>query len=158
MQKTETALTNLREHWQKEGCPPIAKIAKRANVPSATANRYLAGVTKGGTPETIRALAIAMDRPDIADLIPYTGLGGNEHAEDYIVELHKQWDEAAQQRLTEAEARHAPELEKLRNDHREERNAFADQLKALRSQTLLLTIEKWVFAILFATSIILHHK
>ena len=158
MQKTSAALEALCEHWQNEGCPSATKIAKKANVSPATANRYLTGVTKLGTPETIRALAIAMDRRDIAESIPSTKLGGNEHAEAYIAELHKQWDEAAQQRLTEAEARHAQELEKLRSDHNEERKTWSDQLKALRNQTLLLSVEKWIFAILFATSIILHHK
>ena len=158
MQNTTKALSALRAHWQSEGCPSISKIAKSANVPSATANRYLAGVTKGGTPETIRALAIAMDRHDIADSIPYTSLAGNDHAEDYIAELHKQWDEAAQQRLDEAVERHKQEMETLRADHREERQTWSDQLSVLRKQIHMTTIEKWLFAALFAISMVLHHK
>ena len=158
MQNTTKALADLRDHWQSLGCPAIAPIAKKANVPSATANRYLAGVTKGGTPETIRALAIALDRPDIGDSIPYTGLGGNEHAEDYIAELHKQWDEAAQQRISEETARHRHEMETLRADHREDRNIWNEQLSVLRRQIHAATIEKWVFAILFIISIALHHR
>lgn len=157
MQNTTRALAELRAHWQSVGCPPIAPIAKKANVPSATANRYIAGVTKGGTPETIRALAIAMDRPDIADSIPYTTLSGNEHAEDYIAELHKQWDEAAQQRLDEKEIRHRQELEALRSDHREDRIAWNEQMSLLRKQVHAMAIEKWLFAALFAASMILHH-
>ena len=157
MQNTTKALAALREHWQSVGCPPIAPIAKKANVPSATANRYIAGVTKGGTPETIRALAIAMDRQDIADAIPYTSLSGNEHAEDYIAELHKQWDEAAQQRIAEEAARHKQEMELLRADHREDRKAWNEQIVVLRKQIHATTIEKWLFAALFAASMLLHH-
>ena len=81
MQKTSQALADLRRHWREDGCPSIAKIAKKANVPSATANRYLTGVTKGGAPETIRALAIAMDRRDIAESLPYIGIGELDHSE-----------------------------------------------------------------------------
>lgn len=166
MQNTTKALAALREHWQSIGCPPIAPIAKRANVPSATANRYIAGVTKGGTPETIRALAIAMDRQDIADSIPYTSLGGNEHAEDYIVELLKQWDEASQQRLSEQANRHKQEMELISKDHRAERedwhkqrDAYCKEIERLStsfdSLTKIQHREKWISFALFITAVAL---
>ena len=75
MHDTTKALADLRAHWHAEGCPPISKIAKKANVTSATANRYLSGITKIGAPETIRALAIAMDRRDIADSLQFKSTG-----------------------------------------------------------------------------------
>jgi transcriptional regulator with XRE-family HTH domain len=166
MENTTKALAELRTHWKDEGCPHIAKIAKKANVPSATANRYLSGVTKGGTPETIRALAIAMDRKDIADSIPYTSLGGNEHAEDYIAELHKQWDEAAQQRSAEEAARHKQEMDDLMRDHRAERDswhkqrdAYCEEIerlsKSFDSLTRIHHREKWIAFALCIGSLLL---
>ena len=169
MQKSINALAELRAHWKAEGCPSIAKIAKKANVPSPTANRYLTGVTKGGAAETIRALAIAMDRRDIAESLPYTGSGDNE--QDYIAELLKQWDEATQQRLAEADARHKQEMDDLTRDHRLEREDWHKQRNALYEENANLRktfdsairvqrAERWITASLFVLSVLLlisHH-
>lgn len=171
MQKTVKALADLRAHWRAEGCPSVAKIAKKANIPNATANRYLTGVTKGGAPETIRALAIAMDRRDIADSIPFIGIGESDHTEDYITEMIQQWHETSQQQLAEATTRHKQELEDLTRDHRSERDdwhkqrdALHAQLGALRAsfdssihfrdaQLRIQRIEKWCFLALFLVSV-----
>lgn len=166
MQKSINALAELREHWKSEGCPSIAKIAKKANVPNATANRYLTGATKGGVVETIRALAIAMDRPDIAESIPYTSISGGDHADDYIAELLKQWDEATQQRLSEADARHKQEMDDIIRDHRLEREDWNVQRNALHTENAKLREsfdniikiqhrEKWLTFALFLVSIAL---
>ena len=160
MQNTIKPLADLREHWKSEGCPSIAKIAKAANVPNATANRYLTGITKGGEVETVRALAIAMGRPDIAESIPYTEVGGNKQTNDYIVELKRQWQEQLQQQLADVTAKHKQELEELTRDHRAERedwhkqrNTMNEEIASLRSSFDSLTKiqhrEKWVaFALL----------
>lgn len=171
MQKSINALAELREHWRAEGCPSIAKIAKQANVPNATANRYLTGATKGGVVETIRALAIAMGRPDIAEDVPYTPIGGAEHTDDYIAELLKQWDEASQQRIAEAEARHKQELADLTRDHRLEREDWHKQRDALYKENANLRAtfdsairvqraERWLTSFLFLAAVVFliaHH-
>ena len=165
MQKTVKALADLRLHWREEGCPSVAKIAKKANVPNATANRYLTGVTKGGAPETIRALAIAMDRRDIADSIPFTSVADSDHAEDYITEMIQQWHETSQQQISEVSARHKQELDDLMRDHRLERNEWHEQRKKMSesfdkvisdqaNQIKTHRREKWVAFGLFLVSVV----
>ena len=174
MQNTVKPLADLRAHWRAEGCPSVSKIAKAANVPSATANRYLSGITKGGAPETIRALAIAMDRRDIADSLPFLSVGESGHTEDYIAEMIQQWHETSQQQLTEANTRHKQELEALMRDHRAERDDWHGQRKALHeenanlrasfdsavtfrdAQLRIARIEKWIFFVLFIAALVLH--
>ena len=164
MQNTIKPLAELRDHWKAEGCPSIAKIAKAANVPNATANRYLTGITKGGEVETVRALAIAMGRPDIAEAIPYTEVGGNKQTNDYIVELKRQWQEQLQQQLADVTAKHKQELEDLTRDHRAERedwhtlrNALHEENANLRKtfdQTIKIQHrEKWISYALFLAAI-----
>lgn len=173
MQKTVKALSDLRQHWREEGTPSVAKIAKKANIPSATANRYLTGITKGGAPETIRALAIAMDRRDIADSIPFTSVADSDHAEDYIAEMIQQWHETSQQQIAEASARHKQEMDDLMRDHRLEREDWHQQRKALHEENQNLRvsfdkavasrdhllrvqrIEKWTFFLLFLAAVAL---
>lgn len=130
MQNTAKALAELRKHWKLEGSPPIPQIAKKANVPSATAYRYITGATKGGMAETIRALAIAMDRRDIADSIPYSGISNTEHTEDYLVEFSQQMQERFQQQLAEVTAKHKQEMDDLIRDHRAERDGWHTQRDA----------------------------
>ena len=172
MQKTVKPLEELRKHWKESGEPSIAKIAKKANVPSATANRYIMGVTKGGMAETIRALAIAMDRPDIAESIPYTGMPDSQ-SEDYIIELSQQWQEKYNQQLSEVIAKHKQDLDDLIRNHRIERDEWYAQRKALREEREKLCasfdkatedhakqirthlIEKWVAFGLFIVSVFL---
>ena len=165
MQSTVKPLADLRAHWKAIGCPPISPIAKKANIPSATANRYLSGTTKGGTAETIRALAIAMDRPDIAAAVPFTSIGEVEHTEDYIVELLKQWDEASQQRINEQATRHKQELELIAKDHRAERedwhkqrDAYCKEIERLSTSFDSLTKvqfrEKWISFAMFVAAVI----
>ena len=160
MQNTIKPLAELRDHWKAEGCPSIAKTAKAANVPNATANRYLTGITKGGEVETVRALAIAMGRPDIAEAIPYTEVGGNKQTNDYIVELKRQWQEQLQQQLADVTAKHKQELEDLTRDHRSERddlhkqrNTLNEEIASLRSSfdnlTKIQHREKWISFALF---------
>ena len=174
MQKTVKALADLRTHWREEGCPSVLKISKIANVPHATANRYLTGVTKGGAPETIRALAIAMDRRDIADSIPFTSVADADHAEDYITEMIQQWHETSQQQMAEAAALHKQELEALMRDHRLERDDWHVQRKAMHEENANLRasfdsavtfrdaqlrtarVEKWACFALFIVSVALH--
>lgn len=162
MQNTVKALAELREHWKAEGCPPIPQIAKKANVPSATAYRYITGATKGGMAETIRALAIAMDRRDIAEGIPYSGIGN----EDYLVELTQQLQEKFNQQLAEVTAKHKQELDNLTRDHRAEREDWNVLRKALHEENARLresfdsTIriqhrEKWIAFALFIVSVAL---
>lgn len=171
MQKTVKALSDLRQHWHEEGTPSVAKIAKKANIPNATANRYLTGITKGGAPETIRALAIAMDRHDIADSIPFTSVADSDHAEDYIAEMIQQWHETSQQQIAESNARHKQELDDLIRDHRLEREDWHNQRKDLHeeisrlrasfdsaitsrdNQLKSLRSEKWLFTWLFIAAV-----
>lgn len=173
MQKTVTALTELRNHWHAEGCPSVAQIAKKANVPNATANRYFTGITKGGAAETIRALAIAMDRPDIAEALPYTGLT-ESRSEDYIIELVQQWREKSQQEMAELSARHKKELDDLILNHRVERDEWYEQRKALHKereklcesfdaalasrdkQIKIHCIEKWSAFVLLIVAVFMH--
>ena len=165
MQKTTKALADLRAHWREEGCPSVAKIAKKANIPNATANRYLTGITKGGAPETIRALAIAMDRRDIADSIPFVSVSDSDHAEDYITEMIQQWHETSQQQIAEANVRHKQELDDLTRDHRAERDALHEEIKILRTSfdkavasrdelIRSMRTEKWTFFALFVIALI----
>ena len=166
MQNTVKPLADLRAHWKDEGCPSIAKIAKAANVPSATAHRYL-----GGAPETIRALAIAMDRRDIAESIPYTVIGGSSQANDYISELDLQRQERYNQQLAELTAKHKQEMDDLTRDHRAEREDWHTLRKALHEENVNLRtsfdkavsfrdaqlrrahIEKWICFALFLVSV-----
>ena len=141
MQNTVQALAELRMHWKSIGCPSIPQIAKKANVPVATAYRYVTGATKGGMAETIRALAIAMDRRDIADSIPYTSIGTSEHTEDYLVEFSQQMQEKFNQQLNEVTAKHKQELDRtfaqtIKIHHREKWIAYALLLAAVAALIL----------------------
>lgn len=127
MEQTIKALADLRAHWEAEKCPSTAKIAKAANVAPATAHRYLTGVTKGGFPETIRALAIAMGRPDIAESLPYTSLN---RMGDVAIELNQQFNE----KITELEASHKQEIDALLLDHRIEREEWHVQRKTMHEE------------------------
>jgi transcriptional regulator with XRE-family HTH domain len=131
VEQTVKALADLRAHWESEGTPSTAKIAKAANVSSATAHRYLTGATKGGFPETIRALAIAMGRPDIAESLPYTSLN---RMGDVAIELNQQFNE----KITELEARHKQEIDALLRDHRIEREEWHVQRKVLHEENVSL--------------------
>lgn len=131
MEQTVKALADLRAHWESEGTPSTAKIAKAANVSSATAHRYLTGATKGGFPETIRALAIAMGRPDIAESLPYTSLN---RMGDMAIELNQQFNE----KIAELEARHKQEIDALLRDHRTEREEWHVQRKVLHEENVSL--------------------
>lgn len=166
MQNTVKALAELRAHWKAVGMPAIPQIAKKANVPSATAYRYITGATKGGMAETIRALAIAMDRRDIADSIPYTSLGNAEHTEDYLVEFSQQMQEKFQQQLAEVTAKHKQEMDDLTRDHRLEREEWHTQRKVLHEENAHLREsfdqnikiqhrEKWIMFGLFLVSVLL---
>ena len=137
MEQTVKALADLRAHWETEGCPSTAKIGKAANVSPATAHRYLTGATKGGLPETIRALAIAMDRPDIAQSLPYTD-PNNSRTGTYVAELSQQYQEKLQQQLAESDARHKQEMETLVRDHRVERDDWHTLRKALHEENVNL--------------------
>ena len=172
LQNTIKPLADLRAHWKEEGCPSIAKIAKSANIPSATAHRYLTGATKGGAPETIRALAIAMDRRDIAESIPYTAIGGSSQANDYISELDLQRQERYNQQLAELTAKHKQEMDDLTRDHRAEREDWHTLRKALHEENVNLRtsfdkavsfrdaqlrrahIEKWICFALFLAAVV----
>lgn len=174
MHSTAKALTALREHWKAVGCPAIPQIAKAANVPSATAYRYLSGATKGGMPETIRALAIALDRRDIAESIPYTGINNVDHTEDYLIEYNQQMQEKFNQQLSEVTAKHKQEMDALTRDHRAEREDWHVQRKAMHEECANLRasfdravtfrdaqlrtarIEKWICFALFVVAVVLH--
>lgn len=69
MDSTEQALSAIRSEWIAQGSPPIADLAKRANMPAITARRYLDGSTKHGDPAKVRALAISLGRRDIAETV-----------------------------------------------------------------------------------------
>lgn len=166
MQSTIKALEELRDHWHSIGCPPTAQIGRKANVTSATAYRYLNNITKGGSAEIIRALAIAMDREDIAKSLGYSGFPqGNP--EDYYNEQLKLRDEADQQRAAEENARHKQELEVIMRDHRierenwhEQRNAYCKEIERLSasfdSLAKIQHREKWIaYALLFAAVVAL---
>lgn len=167
LEQTVKALADLRAHWESEGCPSPAKIAKIANVSSATAHRYLSGATKGGFPETIRALAIAMGRSDIAESIPFTSINGNGRAGDYVVELGQQYQEKLQQQLAEADARHKQEMDAVLRDHRAERENWHTLCKKLNEENANLREsfdqtsriqyrEKWIaYALLVAAVMML---
>lgn len=164
MQNTVKALADLRAHWKAEGCPSIAKIAKAANIPNATANRYLSGITKGGAAETIRALAIAMDRRDIAESLPYIGSGNGGQSNDYVIEMNLQSQERFNQQLAEVTAKHKQEMDDLTRDHRLERDdwhkqraAMHEEISSLRasfdSLTKIQHREKWIAFALFIAAI-----
>lgn len=159
MQKNAQHLKALRDHWNALECPPIAKIAKKADVTSATANRYLTGISKFGTPKIIRALAIAMDRPDIAKAVEDVDV-----PEDYIAELRKQWSESTQQQLAEQASKHKQEMNDLVNDHRLEReewnthrNGLINEIAELRTsfdKTIKVHHrEKWITFALFLAAV-----
>ena len=172
MEQTVKALADLRTHWAQLEYPNISEIAKKANVARGTAHRYLTGATKGGTVETVRALAIAMDRPDIAESIPYTGISNVSHTEDYIAELAQQWQEKTQQQLADVTARHKQELDALTRDHRIERDEWHVQRKAMHEESVNLRtafekaisfrdtqlriarIEKWTLALLLLAAVV----
>lgn len=173
MEQTVKALADLRAHWETEGCPSTAKIGKAANVSPATAHRYLTGATKGGLPETIRALAIAMDRSDIAQSIPYTD-PNNSRTGTYVAELSQQYQEKLQQQLAESDARHKQEMDTLVRDHRAERDDWHTLRKALHEENVSLRssfdravsfrdeqlkkqyVEKTVLFVLLLVSVVLH--
>ena len=134
MEKTAPHLSALRERWAEMNYPNVSEIAKKANVARQTAHRYLTGATKGGTPEIVRALAIAMDRRDIADSIPYTGFSKIAHTDDYLAELAQQWEEKTLQLLSESDIRHKNELEEMTRTHHAEREDWNIQRKALHEE------------------------
>lgn len=167
MQNTVQALAELRKHYKNIGSPAIPQIAKKANVPSATAYRYITGATKGGMAETIRALAIAMDRRDIADELPYTSISNSDQTEDYMVEFTQQMQEKFNQQLAEVTAKHKQEMDDLTRDHRTEREDWHTLRKALHEENTNLRKsfdrdikiqhrEKWIaYALLFVAVVAL---
>ena len=171
MEHAIKALSELRVHWAQSNYPNISEIAKKANVARGTAHRYLTGVTKGGNAETVRALAIAMDRPDIAESIPYPDISKIAHIEDYIAELDRQWNEKSQQQIADLTAKHKQELDELAHIHRLEReqwhtlcNAMHEESASLRAsfdkavsfrdaQLRRAHIEKWICFALFLSAV-----
>lgn len=173
MEQTIKALAELRKHWSLQGHPNISDIARRANIARGTAHRYLTGETKGGTVETVRALANAMGRPDIADSIPYTTISSVSNTEDYIAEMVQQWQERSQQQMAELTAKHKQEMDDLIRDHRLEREDWHAQRKAMHEENANLRAsfdkavtfrdaqlkahrtEKWICMALFVVAVAL---
>ena len=66
MKTTAAALRELQDYWDSlDPRPNIKEIAAMAGMSYSTAARYLNGTTKQGLPDSVRALARALDREDI---------------------------------------------------------------------------------------------
>ena len=66
MKTTVAALRELQDYWDSlDPRPNIREIAAMAGMSYSTAARYLNGTTKQGLPDSVRALARALDREDI---------------------------------------------------------------------------------------------
>ena len=71
MKTTAAVLHELQNHYDQLGIrPKHTDVAKAANLPKATVTRYLNGTTKGGDPDRVRALCIALERDDLAAQLP----------------------------------------------------------------------------------------
>lgn len=66
MKTTAAALRELQDYWDSLSPKPnVKEIARMANMSYSTAARYLNGTTKQGLPDSVRALARALNREDI---------------------------------------------------------------------------------------------
>ena len=121
MEKTEQALSAIREEWLAQGSPPVAQVAQRANMPAITARRYLDGSTKFGDPAKIRALAIALGRSDIADTVrDVVSADLSDSIMKFMAEKFLLWRESNLEELAierkareESEKRYAAEIERI---------------------------------------------
>lgn len=121
MDLTEKALDLIRGEWLAQGSPPVASVAKRANMPAITARRYLDGSTKHGDPAKVRALAIALGRSDIADSVKDTVSAElSDSIMKFMAEKFLLWRESNLEELERercmreaSEKRHAEEVERI---------------------------------------------
>lgn len=71
MKTTAAALRELQDYWDSLSPKPnVKEIARMAGMSYSTAARYLNGTTKQGLPDSVRALARALDREDIMSDVP----------------------------------------------------------------------------------------
>lgn len=101
MKTTAAALRELQDHFDSlNPRPNVREIAKMANLPYSTAARYLNGTTKQGLPDTVRALAHALNRDDIMEEVVIKTPTTNADAW-WIVELQREYREANLEELNQ---------------------------------------------------------
>lgn len=104
MKTTAAALRELQDYWDSLSPKPnLREIAKLAGISYPTAARYMNGTTKQGLPDTVRALARALDRDDImAEIVVETP---TKNADAWwIVELQREYREANLEELNQERA------------------------------------------------------
>lgn len=96
MKTTAAVLRELQDYYASlEIKPKHGDIAREAKLPKATITRYLNGTTKGGDPERVRAICIALEREDLVAKLP---------ARPDIKTTTDVWDLLTEQKLADRES------------------------------------------------------
>lgn len=151
MKTTAAALRELQDYWDTLSPKPnVKEIAHLAGMSYSTAARYLNGTTKQGLPDSVRALARALDREDIMSEVS-AGMPTQTADAWLIFEVQRQAREDNLEELNneralrkESEARfaksladkdeHISQLVSRINKLEEEKGAAHEQLKETRAQ------------------------
>ena len=101
MKTTAAVLHTLQDYYGTLAIrPSVKEIARIANMPVATANRYLNGTTQQGEFERVRALCAALDRHDLLDELPKAPqLNSFQDAMALILEVKKESRESNLEQL-----------------------------------------------------------
>ena len=96
MKTTAAVLRELQDYYASlEIKPKHGDIANETRLAKATVTRYLNGTTKGGDPERVRAICIALERADLVDKLP---------ARPDIRTTTDVWDLLTEQKLADRES------------------------------------------------------
>lgn len=108
MKTTAAVLRTLQDYYASlPNHPSIKGIAQAANMPTATAARYLNGTTQQGDVERVRALCIALDRQDLLDELPGTQtISSYQEALALILEIKKESRESNLEELNRVRELH----------------------------------------------------
>ena len=135
MKATAAALRELQDDfYNRNPKPNVRNLAKMANLPYATAARYLNGTTKQGIPSTVRALAIVLGRQDIADELT-SDIPTKIQEAVWVVETQREMQEAQSETLAkehqlreESEKRMLAELERITSSRDKTIEVLSNQL------------------------------
>lgn len=154
MDTTERALSAIRTEWIDQGSPSIPQLAKRANMPTITARRYLDGSTKHGDPAKVRAIAIALGRRDIAETVQDTVTADLSDAimkfmaEKFLLWRESNLEELEQERnmRVESEKRHAEEVQRIITSKDKSIELLTKRIKQLEEdKTVALTDKERIY-------------
>lgn len=109
MKTTAAVLRKLQDYYDSlDTRPGYKEVAQAANMPTATAARYLNGTNRTGDLERVRAICIALDRHDLLEELPGTQMINSfQEALTLIMEIKKESRESNLEELNRVRDLHA---------------------------------------------------